>query len=345
MRRIGFLVLLAVAAMPRAAAPHVVPIPPSTCAFDPLALSVPGTASTGAAAAPTTADMVRTVYDAASSEIQFCPAVADPNQCGSPVPRAFTLGTTSGTLTFPDVFAGNMLSSGDVTIDALPVTVTVGASTTTAPITFTTGLVDVAGTVLEGVPLQGLQSYTLVGVAAGDALPPPLAGQPLVLTMSCEPRPVPDKDQFALVPTFGKIGGRIMQGKSKLRTTAELFSSSPPDFATHPSMLVLHADGQPIASALFSSGLQGTKRLTATSDDGGATLTLKQTSGPQSVVTGTRSATGTKFVVMIRFSNVALPPQTGGGRVLIDLTLDTAGILGRGEQLFHASHNGKKLHP
>src|SRR5690349_20988249 len=110
----------------RVAIAHIVPIPPSLCTFDPLRLEVPATGLAGAAQAAGPADAVRIVYDSGASRIQVCPAVADPDQCGAVVPRPFTLGSTTGTLAFPAVFAGQMLSSGDIATDDLPITFTVG---------------------------------------------------------------------------------------------------------------------------------------------------------------------------------------------------------------------------
>ena len=113
--RVLTLALLAAAFPGRTVRSHIVPVPPSVCAFEPLAFAVPATGAGGAAQAPGTADTMRVLYDASASQVQLCPVDAgNPAGCGAPVPRPFTLGAATGTLTFPGIFDGRMLSSGDV---------------------------------------------------------------------------------------------------------------------------------------------------------------------------------------------------------------------------------------
>ena len=115
---------------------------------------------------------MRVLYDASASQVQLCPVDAgNPAGCGAPVPRPFTLGAATGTLTFPGIFDGRMLSSGDVTIPELPLTFTLGATTATVRVTLTTGLVAMDGAVAQGTPLQGLGSFTLVGRIDGERTP------------------------------------------------------------------------------------------------------------------------------------------------------------------------------
>ncbi len=321
------LALIAWAVAPALA--HLVPVPPSHCAFDPIALRVPATGVSGTAQPAGPADAMRIIYDPGASAIQVCPALDGPVPCGPAVPRAFTLGTATGTIAFPLLFPGHMMSSGDVTFAQLPVTFTVGADVVTSPVTFTTGLATVEGAVAEGTPLQGLQQVTLVGVVAGDALPAAIAGHALVVTMSCQPLPVPDKDQFELAPSVSGIKGDITTSEARLQATIALAPSpTPPDFAGRPTMLVVHADGTPIASALVSAGLQGTRRISGTSDDGHTTIDVRMTSP-------------TKLLVDMRIGATSLPAQSAGARALIDVTLETGGVLARGEQLFQASGGGK----
>ena len=69
MRR-GLLLALLLATA-RGAGSHIVPVPPSTCAFDPLTIEAP-TAGTSATAAPATpADQFRILYDPQASQAQF----------------------------------------------------------------------------------------------------------------------------------------------------------------------------------------------------------------------------------------------------------------------------------
>jgi hypothetical protein len=321
--------LLLVAATVQGAFAHIVPIPPSTCRFEPLDFSVPAIGLNGAAETGGVNDMMRIVFDAAESQIQLCPTVSDTDiHCGAPVPRPFTLGTMTGTVMLPSLFEAAMLSSGDLTIPDMPLTLTVGGSTVTIPVTMTTGLVAVEGTVVQGTPLQGLGSFTLVGALSGDALPPPVTGQSILVTFSCQPRPVPDKDQFSIALPLTPIKGQITSKQAHLTATAAISSATPPQLSGVPLLLAVNVDGMPVASAVLPSGVQGSRRLTGTSDDGKATITVRQTA--------------TRLVLTALLRNVTLPPQ-GGGRVLVDLTLDSNGLIGRGEQLFRATGNGKRL--
>jgi len=325
-----FLVLsLLGCAVPRVGA-HIVPIPPSLCSFDPFDLSIPTTGAAGQAQPAGDADKIRLVFDAGQSRIQVCPAATAPNQCGPAVARNFTLGPTTGTLTFPSLFVGRMLASGDLTFEHLPIAFTAGSNVALVPVTLTTALVTNGGQIFEGVPLQGLQSLTLVGIADGAALPAPLTGHSMLLTISCRPLPVPDKDQFALAASVNPIGGEITSTKAKLHATVLTFDPTTPNFGGHPTMLAVHVDGVTVATAIFSNGLQGDRRATATSDDGKASLSIRQQSPG-------------KLSLVATLDEIALPPQSPGGRVLVDVTLNTAGILGRGEQLFHVSRNARKL--
>jgi hypothetical protein len=312
---------------------HIVPIPPSVCAFDPLALQVPAMGLAATADDGGATDAMRFVYDSSASLIQVCPASpADPaTTCGAVTPRTFTLGATAGSLAFPSLFSGGMVAGGDVAFADLPVTLTLGAAGATVPVTFTTGLVAVGGTVFEGTPLQGLESIGLVGVASGDALPPPLTGQSLLLSITCLPRPVPDKDQFVQPPLVAPIRGQVTAAKASLHAVVTLPSAATPDFGGRPTLVALHADGTTIATALLSHGLAGRHRLKGTSDDGHATVTLRQ-------------ASPTRLVVGVQLRGVALPTEPAGARVLVDLTLDTGGLLARGVQLFHGNRSGRRLH-
>jgi hypothetical protein len=310
-----------------------VPIPPSTCAFDPLELRVPATGLAGEAQTAGPADVVRISYDASANTIQVCATGGgDGTQC-DPVPRPFTLGVASGTITFPALFDGQMLSNGDITIADLPVSLTVGASTTQVPITLTTVLVAADGMVFQGQPLQGLQSFTLVGVIDGGVLPAPLAGQALVLSLSCLPRPVPDKDQFGTPLVASSLRGAITSKLVRLRAVVEV--TSPPDLAPGPTLLAITANGTTITSAIVSAGLHGHKILTGRSDDGRTTIAVRRL----------RRGGTTRLVLTVRSLNIALPTEAPGAPVLVDVTLDAGGVIGRGEKLFRADRRGRRLRP
>ncbi|HLY39477.1 MAG TPA: hypothetical protein VKU61_15640 [Candidatus Binatia bacterium] len=312
---------------------HIVPIPPSTCAFDPFQFRVPATGLTGEAQSADPTDVLRLSYDASADVIQFCgTGGSDGTQCEA-VPRTFTLGATSGTLTFPALFNGQMLSDGDITVADLPVTVAAGGSTTRTAVTLTTALTAADGIVFQGQPLQGLASFTLVGVIDGAALPLPLAGQTLVLSLSCLPRPVPDKDQFGAPLVASSMRGAITSKLAHLHAIADVTSA--PDLSPGPTLLAINADGTMIATGIVTGGLHADKTLTGRSDDGQTTVTVRML----------RRRSGTRLVLDVRLQRVTFPKEVSGARVLVDLTLDAGGVIWRGEKLFRATAGGRRLRP
>src|SRR5262249_59624902 len=113
---------------------HIVPIPPSTCRFEPLNFSVPASGLSGAAETGGFNDMMRIVFDAAESQIQLCPTVSDTDiHCGAPIPRPFTLGTMTGTVTLPSLFQAAKLSTAAWTIRILPLLLSIGDPALTLP--------------------------------------------------------------------------------------------------------------------------------------------------------------------------------------------------------------------
>jgi len=323
----GLLVALGPAPLVRA---HIVPIPPSVCEFEPLGLRVPATGVAGNVQAAGPTDAMRILYDPSASQVQICRMPADQSPgCLPGDPRAFTLGSAAGAVTFPTIFGGRMLSSGDVTITDLPLSVSLGATAVTTRLTLTTGLVSVNGAVAEGTPLQGLGSFTLVGSLDGGTLPAPLAGQSVLVTLSCQPRPVPDKDQFVSPPVMGSIGGQLTSTQARLRATVSVSTSSPPDLSG-PLLLAVNLDGQMVASGVFSAGVQGRRLLTGTSDDGDADITI-------------RRASAGRLIVSARLRKVTLPPQSPHTPVLLDVTLDGGSFISRGEQLFKTSGSGRRV--
>src|SRR5262249_56268416 len=144
----------------------------------------------------------------------------------------------------------------------------------------TTGLVAVAGAVVEGTPLQGLGSLGLVGVLDGGALPPPVAGQSILLRLSCQPRPVPDKDQFVPDLQMTAIKGQITSTEVRLKASIDIASATPPNLVATPVLLSVNVDGTEVASAVVSSGLQGDRRPTGTSAHPPPTIPLPHTPRP-----------------------------------------------------------------
>lgn len=315
------------------AAAHLIPIPPSTCRFDPLELSVPAAGVSGTAAASTDADAFRLVFDTGAGEVAVCPAPSASAVCGPSAPRAFTLDGVDGAMVLSSRFNGALLSSGDVTTPDLPLDLTVGGVTVATTVRLTTGLVTIGDTVVAGAPIAGFGTVTLVGVASGAGLPAPVSGHDVLLRLSCQLTPNPDKDQFAVAAHVTSIGGKLTDGSGKLRATIDLNPFTPLALSDRALRVQVRAGDDAIAAATVSGGLQSArKRYTGESDDGAVSL-VAQRRGP------------TRLVLTATLRHVTLPAQTGGARVVIGLTVDGGGLLTRGEQLFRVSRDGRSLRP
>ena len=319
--------LLACTALPARA--HIVPIPPSLCGVDPIGVTVPAMALEGEPAGD--AGRMRIVFDANASTIRFCPVTAaDPGACADPTAWPFTLDGVAGSLTPPARFGAVMTTSGDVVSAAVAVALTLGATSQTIPITFSTGLALADGVVVEGAPLEGAGSWVLVGVVPGDGLPAPFDGHALALRVPCPPRPIPDKDQFVPASVVRHIAGEVAPAGTRLRFNVALGPADRPALAQGPVLLSLHVDDASIATAAIPA-LVGRRRATGTSDDGRATVTL-------------RSRSARKLALTVDLHDVALPARGPGARALVALTLQSPGMLARGERLFHAGPDGTTLH-
>jgi hypothetical protein len=310
---------------------HIVPIPPSLCAFGTIDLAVPAARLTTSAAVPTAGTRLRIVYDANASVVHACPAEAGAgDDCGDSVPYGFELDASSGSLVLPAQFGGLMESSGDMVLDDLPVAVTLGGVTADVPVTLTTGLAAAGDTVAEGAPLQGLGAWTLVGVLSGDALPPPLTGQALLLSVACQPRPVPDKDQFVPPSVVGSLRGQVGPETIRLQARVTVGPADRPALSRGPVVVAVHVDGTTIATAVVASGLHGTRRRQAgTSDDGRTTVTARGRS--------------TKRLNLTIEMHGAPPLTATSARALVGVTIDTGSLLARGERLFRAAPDGRAL--
>ena len=308
---------------------HIVPIPPSLCGVDPVGLTVPSMALAGQSTG--SAGRLRIVFDANASTIRFCPVTVDaPATCAAPAPWPFTLDALAGTLSLPPRFTAVMTTSGDVAAAAVPVTITLGTLTETVPVTFTTGLALADGTVLEGAPLEGAGSWILVGVVPGDGLPAPLDGHALALAVPCPPRPVPDKDQFVPASVVRQIAGQVAPAAARLRFAVALGPADRPALAQGPVLLALHVDDETITTAAIPA-VVGRRRATGSSGDGRATVTV-------------RSHTARRLALTVDLHDVVLPARAPGARALVGVTIQSPGMLARGERLFHAGPDGTTLH-
>ena len=309
---------------------HVVPIPPSLCSFETIDLALPGARVATVAAVPSAGTGLRIVYDANASTVHACPTAPGAGaDCGDSVPYAFVLDASSGSLVLPARFGGLMVSSGDVVLDDVPVALTIGSVTNSVPVTLTSGLAAAGDVVAEGMPLQGLGTWTLVGAVRGAALPPPLTGQPLLLRVRCQPRPVPDRDQFVPPSVVVSLRGRIAPGTIRLHARVAVGQADRPSLARGPVLLAVHLDGATVATAVVPAGLHGTRRRqVGTSGDGRTTVTARG-----------RSLGRLNLTIEVR----DVVPPVALTRALVGLTIDTGTLLARGERLFRTAPGGVDL--
>src|SRR5438445_1790596 len=92
--------ILAVFFAAAGASAHIVPVPPSACAFDPITIEAPaaGVVATGAPAGP--ADGFRILYDPQASTAQF--------DLGGVLPRGFTAAGVDGTVALSSLFVASL---------------------------------------------------------------------------------------------------------------------------------------------------------------------------------------------------------------------------------------------
>ena len=269
--------VLAAAMLARPADAHIVPIPPSLCSFGTIDLELPAARVTTSAAVPSAATKLRIVYDPNASVVHACPTGPDTgSDCGDSVPYGFVLDGSPGALALPSRFSGLMESSGDVVLDDLPVSLTLGAATANVPVTLTTGLVAAGGTVVEGTPLQGLGTWMLVGVIAGDSLPPPLtgAGAParrgVPAAAGAGQGPVRPSERRRRAPGTDRSRDDPAPHDGDDRPGGSAVAVARIDAARGPRRRRDHRDGGRIG------GLQGSRRRqVGTSDDGRTTVTAR----------------------------------------------------------------------
>ena len=331
---IGSALLAAALLLTPAAYGHIVPIPPAVCRFDPIALSVPSTATAGAAALGTTTDDLRVVFDTGANQAVFCPTGSTMDSpCGPAVDRAFQLGDRIGVLQLPIAFTARMWSSGDLTATGVPLALAVDGVGTSTAVTLTTGLVTVAGAVVAGAPIGGLGTFTLAGTLPRTALPGPIAAGDLLVRLTCQLTPNPDKDQFSPPARVTALRGKVAANVARVRASIAVSLFDPAQLTGRPLRLLVRAADAPIATATFSNGLTGAhRRLTGTSDDWMTTVTA------QTHTDGT-------LVLTTVLHQVSLPPQTPGAPVIVGLIVDGGNLLTRGERLFAVTRDGRHLRP
>ncbi|HLK13148.1 MAG TPA: hypothetical protein VKW76_17355 [Candidatus Binatia bacterium] len=327
MRLVSLLVLLATGP----AYAHSVPVLPSACTLDPIDFTEPATGAAGTVAPVGAADGLLVAYDtrAKTATFQFCPGTmpSDAASCvPSPPPAHAFSGDLAGSLSFPPVFVATLFDSGDLAA-AVPLGVEVngGVSVTSQP-AFTTGLAAAGDVVAEGAPIDDQGRFTMVAVLPASALPA------IVLRLAGQLTPEPDLDQFASTPTTTAVAGTITAKVAKLRVTFQ--PPADPDFAGHPTIVRVSAGGATIATADLPAGLtpHGKRLFLGQSADGGTRITARLV----------RRKPVLTYALVLRLPGPALPAGPAG-RVTVDVTYATGGVLGRGEHAFRASRRGTRL--
>lgn len=245
MLRVVLLALLVVNAAPSRA--HLVPLDPSTCALD-VALSSPLGGTSATVDPPAAGDLIRATYEADSSivrsRMQLCPAdPGDPaGRCGPVVARGLAVGATPGTIAVPAAFALRLFASGDLTADAVPITIVLDGSPFVVPFALSTGYV-AGGAPHFGTPLDTTGAFHLIGIGELPEAAGLFGSSALRLDLGCTLAPPPDLDQFALGPRLRKVRGKLTAEKAKVTMLLESEVPLPGDFATAPTVIRLGAEG------------------------------------------------------------------------------------------------------
>ena len=301
------LVLLRAASVPA----HIVPVPPSACAFDPVTIEAPGSGvvATAAPAGPT--DQFRILYDPQASNVEF--------DLRSVPPRTFAAAGVQGTFALPGIVFATLLSSGDLTADT-SLALTMNGSAVTLPITLTSGLAAAASMVIEGMPIASDGRFALVGVDSDSGLGPPLAGPLLAVRLACQAVPRPDTDQFRLATRTTPVSANLSARTFKLRAIFAPGAMDVPDFPASPALLRASSGDTTIATADLPSGLpaRGRQLFIGHGDDGRAALGVRKLQRSGQVV----------FLLAVKIKSPTLPAVTGGP-VAVTVTYDVGGLLSR----------------
>jgi hypothetical protein len=294
---------------------HDIPVSPSTCTFDSFELTEPDTGISASVTPPTSADAMRIVYTVATATAQF--------QHESLTPRTFTVDGTPGTIAFPVAFGATLTAAGDLRADGVALGVTVGGVAATAPVTLTTAVVAVGGSVVGGLPMGPDGRFVLVGSIPPGALAPPLNASTTLLRLGCQANPPPDLDQFAAPTSLSALAGVLSPSQGKLRGKLKGGSFATGDLMAGPAILQLLAGGATIVSAEFPAGLraQGARVLVADGMNGNRlTVRLGRGRQPARVAMDLPAAT-----------------QAGlSGRVEVQATLVAGTVTARGVRPFRA---------
>ncbi len=301
--------LVAVAAT--TASPHIVPVPPSTCAFDPLTIEMPSSGVEATAAPAGANDAFRILYDPQSSTAQF--------DLETVPPRSFSGAGIAGTLALSSLFIGALRNDGDLTaMPSFTFTTTGGDATVAIPVT--TGLELAGGAVLEGVPLGPDGRFVLLGIVDPSPLPPPFAGGPLAVRLACQAVPRPDTDQFRLATRTTALSASLTANLLRLRAIFAPGSMDTADFAGRPALLRASSGDATVAAVALSGGLpaRGRKLFVGRSPDGKAALGVRALKRSGQVA----------YLLALKVKSPT-PPAGAAATVPVTVTYDVGGLLSR----------------
>ncbi len=337
----GLLLLLLAAT----AAAHIVPVCPSTCVFYPVTIGAPTSGVVGTVAPPEPADQFHIFYDPAASQATF--------DMQSVPPRSFTAAGVDGTVALPGLVVATLISSGDLTLTT-SLAFTMNGSTTTVPITLTTGLAAAAGMVVEGMPIAGAPPgaipnctspgptttghdgrFVLVGITAESGLGAPLGGPLLAVRLACQALPPPDTDQFHFATRTTPVSATLTARTLRLRAIFAPGATDVPDFPGHPALLRASSGDTTIAAVELPSGLpaRGRKLFIGRSDDGRAALGIRRLQRPGPAA----------YLLAVKVKSPTLPAVTGGP-VSVTLTYDVGGLLSHLTLPMRVKRHGALLH-
>jgi hypothetical protein len=254
-----------------AALAHDVPVNPSTCTFNPLEVSAPDAGLSATVAVPTAADAMRVVYSVASGIAQF--------QQPTVSPRSLTVGGVAGTIAFPRAFNATLVTSGDMHADDVALGITLGGVATTVAVNLTSAVAIVGDDVVSGVPMGSDGTFILAGAIPAGRLPAPLDTTPTVIRLGCRVSPVPDRDQFVLVPAVTSLAGVLSPSTGKLRGALQGATVSAATIGGGPAILRLDAAGTALATVEFPAGFSAQGRDLVAQASDGSRLTIRPGKG------------------------------------------------------------------
>ena len=322
MRARGWFILLLLAA--RVASAHIVPIPPSQCALDPVEIVAPDSGVT-AVVDPPAGGQVVIRYDTQASQAQF-DLTAVP-------PRGFVAAGIAGTFALPTIFPATLTHTGDLTTVApIPLVFAMNGSTVAVPLTLTTSLAAAGSAMVEGAPIGPDGRFALVGLTATSGLGAPFGSGMLSVRFGCQATPRPDTDQFAGQTTA--LSASVAAQTFRLRAIFAPGSSAMPSFAGSPAMLRVTSGGAVVATAYLAGGLapHGRNVFIGRSADARAALGVRMLHRSGQV----------SFLMAVRVAGATSPPAASP-TVPAEVVYEAGGFVSRVSFAFRPNRRGTRF--